>query len=148
MHKSSYLVKFDINLKKNKISPVATISHKSKAYRCIIYHSFHLRLKQKLLEPVNEQINRQSKSEEMFQLSLELWRLIATMADQHDLDLPFIFSKLDIEYWLWRMFVSDEVAWNFCYVLPLLTPFESIDEIKIVVPNSLQIGWCEITSFF
>ena len=46
------------------------------------------------------------------------------------------------------MAVSDEDAWNFCYVLPSLNPVDSIHDIKIVVPNSLQMSWCESLPFF
>ena len=45
------------------------------------------------------------------------------------------------------MAVSDENAWHFCYVLPSLHP-TPLEEIEIVVPNSLQMGWCESPPFF
>ena len=48
----------------------------------------------------------------------------------------------------WRMAVSDEDAWNFCYVLPSLHTTTVIDYIEIFVPNSLQMRWCESPSFF
>ena len=70
------------------------------------------------------------------------------MADHHDLDLPLLFSKLDIKDEFWRMAVSDEDAWKLCYVLPSLTPVSYIYDIEIMVPNSLQMGWCEIPPFF
>ena len=93
-------------------------------------------------------MHKQSKAEEMFQLGITLRRLIATMVDHHDPDLPFLFSKPDIKYGFWRMTVSDEDAWNFCYVLPLITYVNSIDDIKIMVLNSLKMGWYEIPPFF
>ena len=46
------------------------------------------------------------------------------------------------------MRVSDQEAWNFCYVLPSIKPIENDDDIEIVVPNSLQMGWCESPPLF
>ena len=39
----------------------------------------------------------------MVQLGIELRGLMATMADHHELDLLFLFSKLDIKYGFWHM---------------------------------------------
>ena len=116
------------------------IPQKSKACRCKLNLSFHLSMKHKLFELVNPQTNNQSKEEAMVQLGLALQRLISTMADHHAIDLPFLFSKLDIKYGFCHMTVSDEDAWNFCNVLPFLTSINSIDDIRIVVPNSLEMG--------
>jgi hypothetical protein len=44
--------------------------------------------------------------------------------------------------------VNDKNAWNFCYVLPAKQGNTNIDDIEIVVPNSLQMGWCESPPFF
>ena len=46
------------------------------------------------------------------------------------------------------MAVCDEDAWNFCYVLPSQHDNIDVDEIEIVVPNALQMGWCESPPFF
>ena len=70
------------------------------------------------------------------------------MADNYDPNKPFLFSKPDIKDELWRMAVSNDDAWNFCYVNPSLTLLTSMDDIEIVVPNSLQMGWCESSPFF
>ena len=64
------------------------------------------------------------------------------MEDHHYPELPLLFSKLDIKYGFWCMAISDEDTWNFCCVLPLLNLVDSIDGIEIVVPDSLQMGWC------
>jgi hypothetical protein len=45
------------------------------------------------------------------------------------------------------MAVSNSDAWNFCYVLPTKTS-TNLDDLQIVVPNSLQMGWCESPSLF
>ncbi len=64
------------------------------------------------------------------------------MAEHFDPSKPFMFTKLDIKDGFWRMAVSDSDAWNFCYALPSETEQE-LDDIMIVVPNSLQMGWTE-----
>ena len=73
----------------------------------------------------------------MVQLGLSLQRLITTMTDHHDPEIPLLLSKLDIKDLFWCMDVSDEDAYNFCYVLPLMNPVDSIDDIEILSPNSL-----------
>ena len=46
------------------------------------------------------------------------------------------------------MVVSAEDAWNFCYIIPNDESNASIDDTCIVVPNALQMGWCEFPPFF
>ena len=46
------------------------------------------------------------------------------------------------------MRVSEEDAWNFCYVLPPPFPNQSLNDRQIVVPASLQMGWCESPPYF
>ena len=121
--------------KRSKRSPVAMTPHKSKSYRCLLDISFHMPLKQKLFESVNaqtnkqrkkrkknKQTNKQSKAEAMVQLGMALRQLIATMEYHRELDLPFLFSKLDIKGVFWCMAVSNKYARNFCYVPPLAEP--------------------------
>jgi len=71
------------------------------------------------------------------------------MADTYDRDKPFQFCKLDIKDGFWRMVVSYEDAWNFCYILPAADgTMKDIDDAEIVVPHALQMGWCESPPFF
>jgi hypothetical protein len=70
------------------------------------------------------------------------------MADNYNQNQPFYFVKLDIKDGFWRMAVSNEDAWNFAYVLPSLQEITNEDNIELVVPNSLQMGWCESPPFF
>ena len=71
------------------------------------------------------------------------------LADNYDPKTPFKFAKLDINDGFWRMQVSRENAWNFCYLLLHTDPITTLDDTEIVVPNCLQMGWCEIhTTFF
>ena len=46
------------------------------------------------------------------------------------------------------MAVINDDAWNFCYILPSINECTSIDDIELVVPNSLQMDWCKIPPFF
>ena len=134
------------NLPKNfKISPVSMIPHKSKMFRCILDLSFQLKNPRtgKKWESVNSATTKLAKQQSMGQLGQVVKRIVATMADHFDPNKPFMFTKLDIKDGFWRMAVSNEDAWNFCYVLPAEEPTENIDDIMIVVPNSLQMGWTE-----
>ena len=84
----------------------------------------------------------------MGQLGLVIKCLIQTMVDHKSKDLPFCFAKLDVKDGFWRMAVSDDDARNFAYVLPLLQKTDNLDNIELVVPNSLQMGWSESPPFF
>ena len=98
---------------------------------------------------VNSATAKLAPREGMVQLGQALKRLIAIMAENRSSKgTPFQFAKLDIKYGFWRMVVGNEDAWNFCCVLPSETNNMDIDEIKIVVPNALQMGCCESPPFF
>lgn len=134
--------------KKLKISPVAMVPHKSRKFRTILDLSFRLRYKGRLLQSVNSASEQLAPAEAMIQLGNCIKRLVALMADNEDPSTPFMFSKLDIKDGFWRMSVSEEDAWNFCYALPSSDPNQDLDDVIIVVPNCLQMGWCESPPFF
>ena len=143
------------NIKNNvpeklKISPIAMIPHKTRNFRAILDLSFKIFHKGKKYTSVNETTSKKAKPESMTQLGLTIKRIVATMAKNYDKTTPFKFSKIDIKDGFWRMAVNNENAWNFCYVLPPITKTKiiNLDEIEIVVPNSLQMGWCESPPFF
>ena len=47
------------------------------------------------------------------------------------------------------MVVSASDAWNFCYVLPAVSNSKTkLDDIELVVPHALQMGWAESPPFF
>jgi hypothetical protein len=110
--------------------------------------SFTLHDGGKTYKSVNETTNKQAKWQSMAQLGLCIQRMVATLADNYNLKKPFHFVKLDIKDGFWRMAVSDENAWNFVYVLPSLRELKDEGDIELVVPNSLQMGWCESPPFF
>ena len=126
---------------KLKKFPVAMIPHKSKAYRFILDLSFTLFHRGIRFASVNENTNKKSRPEAMVQLSQALKRIIYHMTLYRANGIPFKFTKLDVKDGFWRKTVADEDAWNFCYVLPSLHPTISLDDVEIVVPNSLQMGW-------
>ena len=132
-----------------KISPVAMVPHKSKAFRVILDLSFRLRqLCGKYWESVNSATNRKAPKEAMAQLGHCIRRIISVMADNFDPQVPFMFAKFDVKDGFWRMAVNDDDAWHFCYILPTEKPLEDIDETEFVVPNSLQMGWAESPPYF
>ena len=134
---------------KLKISPIAMIPHKTRGFRAILDLSFNLSHNGKFLPSVNEMTNKKAYAQSMNQLGQTIKRIIATMAKHHNPKKPFMFTKLDIKDGFWRMAVSDDDAWNFCYVLPSTSKeITNLDDITIVVPNSLQMGWCESPPFF
>ena len=59
-----------------------------------------------------------------------------------------MFAKLDIKDGFWRLVVNAEDAWNFCYAIPNEHADTPLADTKIVVPNSLQMGWCKSPPFF
>ena len=131
-----------------KLSPVALIPHKSRSFRTILDLSFQLKVRGRLLPSVNSATTKLAPAESMVQLGNCMKRLIALLADNEDPNQPFVFAKLDIKDGFWRMNVSEEDAWSFCYVMPTLDPPTSLDDVQIVVPNCLQMGWCESPPFF
>ena len=103
---------------KLKISPVAMIPHKSKAYRCILELSFTFFHRGIWFSSVNKNTNKKSRPEAMVQLGQVLKWIIYHMVLYRANGIPFKFTKLDVKDGFWRMAVADEDAWNFCYVLP------------------------------
>ena len=83
-------------------------------------------------ESVNSATTKLAKEQSMGQLG-QLGQVVkrivvTTMADHYDPNKPFVFTKLDIKDGFWRMAISNEAAWNFCYVLPSETPSDTINE--------------------
>ena len=86
---------------------------------------------------------KHAPSKEMIYLGQFVQRLIATLAEYYDKKKPFRFSKLDIKDGFWRMADSDTDAWNFCDVIPQINKVKNIEDTKVLVPNCLQMRWCE-----
>ena len=131
-----------------KLSPLAMIPHKSRSYRCILDLSFQLKVKGKKINSVNQGTNKLSPQKSMAQLGWVIRHIVTTMANNYNTKHPFLFSKCDIKDGFWRLSVNHHDAWNFCYVLPPKKPGTSIDELEIVIPHALQMGWAESPPFF
>ena len=129
-----------------KVSPIAAIPHKSRNFRMILDLSYQLKIGGERLQSVNDSSNKNLALQvSMAQLGSVLPRLISAVAHAPSPTIPITFAKLDIKDGYWRMVVSDEDAWNFCYVLP---PAKEGDPPQLVVPASLQMGWSESPPFF
>ena len=131
-----------------KISPIAMIPHKSRDYRSILDLSFQIRMKGQKQPSVNQSTNKLAPQKAMAGLGRVLQRIIQTMSDNYNTKAPFKFAKCDIKDGFWRMTVNEEDSWNFCYILPPPSKQTPIDDIEIVIPKSLQMGWCESPPFF
>ncbi len=133
-----------------KLSPVAMIPHKSRAFRCILDLSFNLKLKDKHQHTasVNQTTEKLAPAAAMAQLGVTLRRIIHTMEKARQKGTSLLFSKLDIKDGFWRLMVSDHDAWNFCYMIPPASTGAPLDEVDVVIPNCLQMGWCESPPFF
>jgi hypothetical protein len=130
-----------------KISPVAMIPHKSRQYRCILDLSFDIHFKNIKTINVNSTTTKLAPQKSMANLGSVLDRFVHILATHEHRHLPFAFCKIDIKDGFWRMVVSATNSWNFCYTIPppKNTP---IDDIEIVVPESLQMGWTESPPYF
>lgn len=132
------------NIPKNlKISPIAMIPHKSRLFRAILDLSFQLRINGTKLPSVNLATVIKAPQKAMAQLGTVLKRIIFQMGTNYDPSQPFVFSNADIKDGFWRLMVNKENAWHFCYVLPPLQGEVHLDDVEIVVPHALQMGWCE-----
>ena len=75
----------------------------------------------------------------MAKLGLVIKQIIHTIAKYLNHGLPIKVARLDVKDVFWRMALSNEDAWNFCYLLPSLHTTPAIDDIEIFAPNRLQM---------
>jgi hypothetical protein len=127
-----------------KVSPVAAIPHKSRAYRSILDLSFKLCLEDgSVVESVNNTTEKWAPKGAINQLGHSLKRLIHAFAEA-DNDAVILLAKWDIRDGFWRLNCYQGEEWNFCYVWPQ-APGEPR---RLVVPTSLQMGWVESPPYF
>jgi hypothetical protein len=127
-----------------KISPVAMIPHKSRGYRAILDLSFRLRLENGDHVPsVNEATTLTAPRGAIEQMGHMLSRIIHAFAETHP-DAAVFMAKFDIKDGFWRLDCAEGQEWNFCYVKPQ----ELGEPVRLVVPNSLQMGWVESPAYF
>jgi len=127
-----------------KISPLVAVPHKSRRFRAILDLSFQLRMGGIRLPSVNAATRKHAYTAAMHQLGNVLPRLIAAMAAAIPDHGPIFFAKWDIKDGFWRMLISEHDAWNFAYLLPA----QPGEPVQLVIPTSLQMGWCESPPFF
>ena len=108
--------------------------------------SYKLKVGHERLQSVNEASDKSlAPQHSMYELGNVIPRIIWQMAKAPDTGVPILFSKIDLKDGYWRMVVDESDAWNFAYVLPPLNP---TDEVELVIPDSLQMGWSESPPFF
>ena len=100
-----------------KISPVAAIPHKSRTYRTILDLSYQLLVAGIPLPSVNAATKKLAPAQSMKELGNVLPRLIAAVAKATPTTDHIFFAKWDIKDGFWRMVVSKNEAWNFCFLL-------------------------------
>ena len=133
--------------KRLKVSPLAAVPHKSRAWRAILDLSFGLTVRGRQLPSVNESTTPLAPPEALDQMGAALPRLIEALATAPEGGGPVVFAKLDIKDGFWRLAVEEGAEWNFAYVLPP-APGQAADDVELVVPSALQMGWCESPAFF
>jgi hypothetical protein len=127
-----------------KISPIAAIPHKSKAYRSILDLSFQLRLENRgVRAAVNDTTTKTAPKGAIDQIRECLSRIIHAFAEA-DPTAKIFMAKWDIKDGFWQMDCANGEEWNFAYVLPQLEG----EPIKLVIPTSLQMGWVESPPYF
>jgi hypothetical protein len=127
-----------------KISPIAMIPHKSRAFRAILDLSFRVKLQDGRRVPsVNEGTTLMAPARAIGQLGHSLKRIIHAFAEAGD-DAKVFMVKYDIKDGFWRLHCQAGEEYNFAYVLPQ----EPSEPVKLVVPSALQMGWVESPAYF
>ena len=130
--------------KQLKISPIAAIPHKSKAFRSILDLSFQLRLTNGGVIPsVNDTSTKTAPQGSIDQIGHSLKRIIHAFAEAGEEDKIFM-AKWDVKDGFWRLQCREGEEWNFSYVLPAAEGTPT----RLVVPTSLQMGWIESPPYF
>ena len=116
-----------------KVSPVAAIPHKSKAFWSILDLSISLKLEDdRCIPSVTKNTEKTAPGAACSQLGHSLQRVIHAFAQAND-DAKIFGAKWDIQDGFWRMDGKEGEEFNFCYVLPQ-KPGEPV---RLVVPSSL-----------
>ena len=101
-----------------KVSPIAEIRHKSKAFRSILDLSFSLKLTPHGRVPsVNENSEKTAPGGATDQIGHVLLRLIHAFSEAPDCANIFQ-AKWDIKDGFWRLYCKEGEEWDLCYFLP------------------------------
>ena len=94
--------------KQLKISPLAMVPHKSRAFRAILDLSFALQLEDgSSVTSVNDSTTKTAPYGAIDQLGHSLMRIIHALAELSD-DAKVFFAKFDIKDGFWRLDVEDD----------------------------------------
>jgi hypothetical protein len=127
-----------------KVSPVAAIPHKSRAFRSILDLSFNIQLEDGgVIQLVNSTTQKLAPRGAIDQLGHSLKRIIHAFAEVEE-EAVVLMAKWDIKDGFWRLNCREGEEWNFRYVWPQ----DPGEPRRIVVPNSLQMGWVELAPYF
>jgi hypothetical protein len=127
-----------------KISPIAAIPHKLKAYRSNLDLSFWLRLaKRGVRTSVNDTTEKTAPAGAIDQIGECLACIVHAFAEA-DPDAKIFMAKWDIKDGFWRMDCAEGEEWNFAYILPQ----EEGKPTMLVIPTSLQMGWVKSLPYF
>jgi hypothetical protein len=130
--------------KELKISPIAAIPYKLKAFHSILDLLFHLHLTNGgVRSAVNDTTKKTAPAGAINQIGKCLARIIHAFVEA-DKDAKIFLAKWDIKDGFWQMDCAAGEEWNFTYVLPE----EEGKPIMLVVPTSLQMGWVESPPYF
>jgi hypothetical protein len=127
-----------------KISPIAAIPHKLKAFHSILDLSFHLWLKHGgFLDSVINSTVKMAPQGALDQLGHTLSRIIHAFA-KAEYKAKIFMAKWDVKDGFWWMDCEVGKEYNFAYVLPQ----EEGKPITLVIPMCLQMGWVEFPPYF
>ena len=84
----------------------------------------------------------------MNQLRMLLKLFISNMEMKMTPDQNLYFTKWDTTNGFWQLAVKDRIVSNLCYVISVYNPLICIDKTEILVPNLLELVWCEFTLLF
>jgi hypothetical protein len=130
-----------------KISPLAMVEHKSRPFRAILDLSFPVKISPTETVPaVNSTTTKTAPAGSINQLGHSLNRIIHAFAASAD-DAKIFMAKWDIKDGFWRLDCEEGEEWNFAYVLPSSITGD-VDDVILVIPTSLQMGWIESPPYF
>ncbi len=128
-----------------KISPVAMVPHSSRPYRAILDLSFLIQLTPNTAIPsVNSTTTKSAPRGAIDQIGHVLPRIIHAFATAEE-DAKIFMAKWDIKDGFWCLDCETGEEWNFAYVLPSTFGTE---DVALVIPTSLQMGWIESPPYF
>ena len=131
---------------KLKKFPIAAIPYKSQLFLMILDLSYELKMDKEMLISVNKASNKDlALQHSMYKLGNVIPQIIWNMAKALETGVPILFSKIDLKDGYCCMVVNEANTWNFAYVLPPLNPG---DNIELVIPDALQMGWSKSPPFF